>query len=718
VLPKVKVLGKAGSEETNPKEIGYNAIQSSTAMKMELPLQQLPFSVKVVTKELIKDQNAITLERALENSNAIASDANSGFGAKTYTVRGFDLSNRLLVNGVRAIDYAETDPAMIERIEVLKGAAANLYGRTEPGGLINIVTVKPKEDFAISGSQGFGSYDLYRTTFDVTGAATEDKSLLYRLTVANTNSNSYRDTVVNNRLSISPALIIRPTAMDEIFLRYERKDFRYTTDNGQPLKVLSNDPGTGNPSALGVYGFARSTVVGGYNNFNNLAEDNYLSKWTHEFDREWKLNTTLNYYNYVQNGLDASFNNGSPVNNYQLYVGNPSNFTGQGEHLETDLVGKFATWGIRHNSLLTFEYINRLSTYHEWACNNTSYFLNLYNPVYQNVQNITCGYPANLSSAFGYNNRNQWLAWSAQDMINLTEKLRIMLGYRMDYAYASSASFGHNFGSAYDNRLQENSPLQGRYGISYDLVPNVTWFASFSQGFGTANMGNPLYNGQAAKAETSEQKEIGFKTQWFENKLSAEVAYFDLRKQNYLLNVAASSLGKGVCTTFAALGTCNIQAGEIGGQGIEFNASGEVYENWSLNLAYTNMDPRYLKGDPSGVSNPTGQRVAGVPRDSGSTWLSYKDPDNWFAGLGATYIGERPLDAPTYQMNTTYMMPAWVRWDLSTGYTYKINQTKITAQLNINNIFNANTLQKAYSLGSGVLPGQPTTAYGSIKVEF
>jgi len=683
---------------------------------MDIPIQELPFSVKVVTKELIRDQNAITLERALENSNVIPSDINSGFGAKTYAVRGFDLSNRLLVNGVRATDYASIDPALIDRVEVLKGAAANLYGRTEPGGLINIVTLKPQADFALTGSQGFGSFGLYRTTFDVTGSATADKSVLYRMIVANTNSNSYRDTVESNHLTVSPSLIFNITDRDELYLRYEHKNFRDTTDQGQPLQVLASDV-NGNPTSRALVNLPRNVVAGGTNNFNDLSEDNILSKWKHEFSDQWKLNTTINYYKYNQNGHDGGLGGWiTQPNLYDVYLNNPSNFTGESEHIESDLVGKFDTFGISHNTLITYEYVNRLNTYHEWSCGN--YTLDLYNPIYQNLNNSNCGFPNDLSNAFGYNNRNQWQAWSAQDMIKLTDSLRILIGYRKDYAYSSSVSYGHNFGFPYNNSMAEDSKLQGRYGISYDLTPNLTWFASYSEGFGATNMGSALYNGTPAKAETSEQKEIGFKTQWLDKKLTAEVAYFDLRKQNFLLNVSAQSLG-GACTTLVAYNTCNIQAGELGGQGIEFNAAGEIYENWNLNLAYTNMDPRFLKGDPSGVSNPTGQRVAGIPRDSGSAWLMYKDPFDWSTGLGATYVGERPFDAPTYQSNTTFMIPAYVRWDAVLGYTYKINKSKLTAQVSINNIFNVNAYQRAYSFGAGgIMPSEPTNAYGSIKFEF
>ena len=716
-MPVVKVLGKASTGEPQEESKNpYVALNSSTAMKMSIPVQQLPFSVKTITKDLIKDQNAITLERALENTNAIASDTNSGWGAKSYAIRGFDLTNRLLVNGVRATDYAEIDPALIDKVEVLKGSAANLYGRTEPGGLINIVTLKPEENFKFSASQGFGSYDLFRTTADVTGSANPNKTILYRMIVANTNSNSYRDTVETNHLTISPSFTFKITPKDEAYLRYEHKSFRDTTDYGQPLLPTAYDQ-NGNPTSKSILNIGRNVVIGGYGNFNDLNEDNILTRWSHTFTDQWKLNTTLNYYNWGQKGVDGSFGGwNTKPNLYNVYVGNPSNFSGEGGHAEGDLVGKFNTFGIGHNSLLSYEYADRLTTYQEWSCNatNQGYTIDLNNPSYQLLGNFNCGYP-NPSNQFGNFTRNQWQAWSAQDMLKLTQKLRILVGFRQDYAYGSQNNLGNYYGT-YANSLAETSKIQGRYGISYDVLSNLALFANYSEGFGATNLGTTLYNGNAAKSETSEQKEIGLKAQWLDSKLTTEFAYFDLRKQNYVLGVNQTQLGT-TCTAVFYGNTCYIQAGEIGSQGFEFNASGELHQNWQMNFAYTNMDAKFLKGDPTGFSNPTGQKVAGIPKDSGSAWLMYKDPTGWSAGLGSTYVGERPFDAPVYQTNATLTLPSYLRWDAVLGYKYKLNGHNLIAQLSINNISNVNAYQRGWG-GSGVIPSEPTNAFGSVKFEF
>ena len=712
-LPTIKVVGHSVSNTNDAYPHPYVAANSSTVMKMDIPVQQLPFSVKTITKDLLKDQNAITLERAMENANAIASDNGSGWGAKSYAIRGFDLTNRLLVNGVRATDYAEVDPALIEKVEVLKGSAANLYGRTEPGGLINIVTLKPEENFKLSASQGFGSYDLYRTTADVTGSANTSKTILYRMIVANTNSNSYRDTVETNHLTVSPSFTFKITPKDEAYVRYEHKTFRDTTDYGQPLLPNAYDQ-NGNPTSKSIINLGRNVVVGGYGNFNNLNEDNILTKWGHEINDQWKLNTTLNYYNWGQNGIDGSFGgwNTNP-NLYNVYVGNPSNFTGEGEHLEEDLIGKFNTFGIAHNSLISYEYVNRLTTYQEWAC-SSGYTIDLNNPVYQSLGNFNCGYPKP-DPKFGNFTRNQWQAWSAQDMLKLTDKLRILVGFRQDFAYGSQKSLGNYYGN-YSNSLAENSKIQGRYGISYDVLPSLALFANYSEGFGATNLGTTLYNGNAAKSETSEQKEIGIKAKWLDNKLTTEFTYFDLQKQNYVLGVNQTQLGT-TCTAVFYGNTCYIQAGEIGSKGFEFNATGELYENWQMNFAYANMDTQFLKGDTTGFSNPTGQKVAGIPKDSGSAWLMYKDPTGWSAGLGSTYVGERPFDAPVYQMNTTLMLPSYLRWDAVLGYKYKFNGHNLIAQLSINNLSNVNAYQRSWN-GNGIIPSEPTSAFGSIKFEF
>lgn len=124
---------------------------------------------------MFQDRN---LEQILQNVSAVqANDSVAGWGAKTYQVRGFNLNNNLLEDGVRLPTYAEVDPAIIDHVDVLKRSAGGLYGRIEPGGVINIATLRPQGSSEYGVGMEFGPYGYVRSELDASGALRFYKSL-------------------------------------------------------------------------------------------------------------------------------------------------------------------------------------------------------------------------------------------------------------------------------------------------------------------------------------------------------------------------------------------------------------------------------------------------------------------------------------------------------------------------------------------------------------
>ncbi|MGZ5059574.1 MAG: TonB-dependent siderophore receptor, partial [Methylobacter sp.] len=168
------------SSKRNTESQGYSVSNASTGTKTDTPLFDTPISVQVVPKAVIDDQQAIGLENTLKNVSGVAK--NWGFGAdgnENIYIRGF-------ANGVNSQGNIYRDGVLTpntpislanaERVEVLKGPSAMLYGRAQPGGLVNIVTKRPKTDAYYSLQQQFGSYDTYRTLLDATNKITQDGS--------------------------------------------------------------------------------------------------------------------------------------------------------------------------------------------------------------------------------------------------------------------------------------------------------------------------------------------------------------------------------------------------------------------------------------------------------------------------------------------------------------------------------------------------------------
>ncbi|MGH8614869.1 MAG: TonB-dependent siderophore receptor [Gammaproteobacteria bacterium] len=203
VLPEMTVTATPGGE------VGYTVPNASTATKTDTPIMETPVSIQVVPRQVLQDQQAIRIEDAVKNVSGVQTSFN--YGTENYPdffIRGFNTNATVFRNGFRA--YGDFGTANLERIEVLKGPASVLYGRIEPGGLINLVNKRPLFSPYYSIQQQFGSYDLYRTTIDATGPLLSDSSLAYRFNLEYLDKNSFRDFVSTERIFVAPSLTWPP----------------------------------------------------------------------------------------------------------------------------------------------------------------------------------------------------------------------------------------------------------------------------------------------------------------------------------------------------------------------------------------------------------------------------------------------------------------------------------------------------------------------------
>ncbi|MCX7100974.1 MAG: TonB-dependent receptor, partial [Methylobacter sp.] len=215
----------------------YSVSNATTGTKTDTPLFDTPISVQVVPKAVIDDQQAIGLENVLKNVSGVAK--NWGFGAdsnENMYIRGFANSNNIYRDGVLTpntpISLANT-----ERVEVLKGPSAMLYGRAQPGGLVNIVTKRPKTDAYYSLQQQFGSYDTYRTLLDATNKITKDGSLAYRLNYEHLDSGSFRDNHPTTRDFLAPSLTWKITDKTQLDLDFMYQNLKAVYDSGIPYDL-------------------------------------------------------------------------------------------------------------------------------------------------------------------------------------------------------------------------------------------------------------------------------------------------------------------------------------------------------------------------------------------------------------------------------------------------------------------------------------------------
>jgi iron complex outermembrane recepter protein len=161
---------RAALRKAQGEKAGYSApaIEQST-MKIAVPTFDLPIAIATVPEQVIQDQNATDIQQALENVSGVRSD-NNNLEDYNYSIRGFQTQNifhdGLLIGTAIPQNY---DTANLQSVQVLKGPASFIFGRSDPGGIINLVTKTPLDTPYYSIEQQGGSFDFARTVWDLTG---------------------------------------------------------------------------------------------------------------------------------------------------------------------------------------------------------------------------------------------------------------------------------------------------------------------------------------------------------------------------------------------------------------------------------------------------------------------------------------------------------------------------------------------------------------------
>jgi len=206
----------------------YLAPNAGTGTKTDSPIMETPLDVQVVPTQVLKDQQVTALDQAVKDVSGISSNtATYGAGlVDSFTLRGFQtwasFRNGFRLDNFSAFYTGTTQIANVESVEVVKGSGAVLYGRMEPGGMINVLTKQPQDAPSYSIDQLFGSFDLYRTAVDATGPLGRGKVLLYRFNASYNDSGSFLGQVSDRNLFIAPVLKWKIRPCTNITFEFER----------------------------------------------------------------------------------------------------------------------------------------------------------------------------------------------------------------------------------------------------------------------------------------------------------------------------------------------------------------------------------------------------------------------------------------------------------------------------------------------------------------
>lgn len=724
VLKAMTVVGETVKDVDDPYNEDYHISNSSTATKTDTPIMDTPVSIQVVPRAVMSDQKTARITDALENVSGVRAQSSLGTGTG-FIIRGF--RNPLIYrNGLMAVPNAfrsEFDTANLESVEVLKGPASVLFGRSEPGGLINVTTKKPLDIPYYSLEQRFGSYDLYRTEWDASGPVTDDKSLLYRFTGSYQNNESFRDFVSNDRILIAPSLTWRLTDATDFTVNVEGVDQDYQADYGIP--VVGNRPAN----------IPLNRSVGGDPNdpIDSISKVQLGTELNHRFNDDWAIHnrflaswgdsreTFLNPAPAFGNAL----NEATGILQRNVFA---QRYDSEAYTTNLDLTGKFQFAGTKHDILLGFDYLRSFTQYNIQGFFNTAnpaLAIDIYNPgpsygidpsVFSNailaIEQTQTG--RNFSTY-----KDEWYGAYFQDHITLWDKLHIMGGGRYDWIETGRGR-GGSFSES-DNALENSTPsvirkdegFNPRVGILYQpwqwLGVYGNWTTSLAANNGISS------NNQPFKPQIGEQFEAGIKTAFFDQRLLTTLAYYHLTRDNLL----TPDLTTPDPNDSAAIG-------QQRSQGIELDIIGHLNDNLSIISSYAFTDARITKDNRTlnGVLNGyEGKRLNNVPEHSGSLWLKYDvngfdAQEGWSVGLGGVLASKREGD-----VENTFQLPGYVRMDAFAAYKLKVGPTRVTTSFNIRNLLDKEYFESTDPNANvaprfGVYPGAPLTAIGSIRVEY
>jgi iron complex outermembrane receptor protein len=665
----------------------------------DTPLKELPQAVQVIDAGLLKEVGVTRLESALDLASGVVRQNSFGGLWDSFAIRGFagdeNVPSGYLVNGFNAGRgfSGRRDASNIESIEVLKGPGSALYGRSEPGGTINIITKKPKFEREGSVELSGGRFNTYRVAADYTGPITD--SIAFRINGAYDDADSFRDTVSSKKYALSPSFLVKLGAATTVSYELELVDQQAPFDRG----VVAVPTGVGTDTTLGLIPSSRFLGEPGDGDMKIKAHGHQLVL-QHELSSGWSLLAGFGYRDSSFKGFssDAELTQSRQT----LFLPGSTLLARQRRYRDyeavdlsgrVELTGRFETASLTHHLLLGADTYDFKSTQIQNRFRPTlavPYAIDIYNPVY--------GQPLPTPAPFTDTREKQWASgYYVQDQIDLTEKWKVLGGVRFD-----------DFRQKLTNRRpggittrQSPTAVSPRVGIVYEATSIASVYASFSKGF-RPNSGADV-NNNAFEPEKSRSYELGTKLESSDKRFTSTLAIYKSHKTNILTSDPVNA-------------GFSMAAGEAESKGLEIDASARFTDDLRASLSYAYTDAKVTKAALDvnfGLALPVGSRLINIPKNSG-TLLLIKDfhaGDKTFSvGASANYVSSRlgETGVPTFQL------PAYTLANVMGSYA---PTESIKLSFDVTNVFDRTYYPSSYAR-LWVGPGAPRSYTVRAEYEF
>jgi len=657
------------------------ARQSATGTKTDTPIQKVPQSISVVTAEEMALHQPKSVKEALSYTPGVAVGTRGASNTYDYLIiRGFAADGQSQNNYLDGLKMqgnfyndAVIDPYFLERAEVLRGPVSVLYGKSNPGGLLNMVSKRPTTTPLYEVQFKMGTNNLLQTGFDFSDAIDDDGVYSYRLTGLARSANAQQQGAEEQRYTIAPSFSWRPS---------DKTNFTF-------LSYFQNEPETGYYGWLPKEGTVNTLPNGKRlpTDFNEGAENNTYSRnekmvgysFDHEFNDTFTVRQNLRY---AQNKTSQNSVYGYGMCSDPLYSSNPASSPCAGvpqsqwghtltrqyvidnEKLEnfsvdTQLQSKFVTGSVDHTLLTGVDFMRMRNDIDSWFGYAGSVApSDIYN---LDRSDFDFGAHPGPSGAYQVLNKQKQTGVYVQDQAQW-DKVLVTLGGRYDWA--KQDSFNRVFNTT-DSR--DDKQFTWRGGVNYLFDNGVTPYFSYSESFEpTSTVGA---SGNIFTPSKGKQYEAGVKYVPSDRPIVLTGAVYQLTKTNNLMGDPAGSF-------------FSVEGGEIRSRGFELEAKAALSASVNVVGSYTYTDAEYTTD-----TNYKGNTPAQVPKHMASLWGDYTLFDGALSGLtlgtGVRYTGTSKGDpANTFTVGSYTLVDALVRYDLA-----RVGMAGSNVALHVNNLF-------------------------------
>ncbi|MES2139807.1 MAG: TonB-dependent receptor [Bacteroidota bacterium] len=635
--------------------------------KINIKPLDLPQSIAFIDKETMEQQQTLRMSDALKNFNGVYLMGTSGGYQEEIAGRGFAFgSNNTFKNGVRFNNLAMPEMSALERIEVMKGSSAILFGNVAAGGVINLITKKP--DFKKGGeiTMQTGSYDFYKPSIDVYGAIDKNNRIAYRMNTTYEKSRSFRDLVNAERIYINPSFLIKLGKKTDFLIEGD-----YLKDN----RTADFGVGAINYKLIDI---PRNQFLGVAWSYIKTEQKSITSTITHHLNENWEIRSVTSYQQF-NNDL---FANQRPNGNSQFIRANGNWIRGlqrtkideEYSITQLDLTGRFNTWAIKHNLLFGADADQYYTNTYAYNAVNTYDSINVFDLGKYKQRNDIPDLTVKTTTSSPIKRAGVYV----QDLIEITKQIKVLAGARFSYLETFSTVYTYSTKAVVETRQFDNA-ITPRFGLVYQPLKTMALFASYSNSF-IPNKGVDIDN-KALVPSFVNQYEVGIKNDLFKGLLSANLTVYQIINSN----LVQTTLVNGNTNS-------NIKelAGEVTSKGLELDIMSKPYKGISVIAGYSYNDTRYTKSNTYIV----GSKLLYNPANTANTSVYYsfsnsKILNGFNVGIGMLYIGDRVAGRSTRVtvLNDTYKpfaLPNYSLLDASIGYA----KNNISVRFKISNILN------------------------------